>query len=72
MALTTDVAGGIDNTTNSGNFTLGFNNAAVYYNGFIDDARIYNRVLTAQEVHDLYIPGAVLRGAVLNGLKINQ
>jgi hypothetical protein len=40
--------------------------------GDIDDIRIYNRVLTAQEVKELYLPGAVLRGAVLNGVKINQ
>lgn len=42
------------------------------YKGLIDDVRIYNRALNAQEIRDLYIPGAVLRGAVLSGAKINQ
>jgi hypothetical protein len=43
-----------------------------FFRGQMDDFRIYNRVLTVQEIKDLYLPGAVLRGAVLNGVKINQ
>jgi len=42
------------------------------FNGYVDDVRFYNRALSAQEAKDLYIPGNVIRGAVLNGVKINQ
>ncbi len=42
------------------------------FSGQMDDVRIYNRALTAQEVHDLYVPGVVLGGFVINGAKINQ
>ncbi len=43
-----------------------------YFSGFMDDVRIYNRALTAQEVYDLYIPGIVLRNGVVRNGRINQ
>jgi hypothetical protein len=44
-----------------------------YFNGAIDDVRIYNRALTAQEVADLYNEGSKLKGLHLNGTwQLNQ
>lgn len=58
----------------NGAVKIGYTNvsATLYWSGLIDDVRIYNRALTAQEVHDLYVPGVVLGGFVINGAKINQ
>jgi hypothetical protein len=33
---------------------------AEYFSGLLDDARIYNRALTAEEVQNLYLAGAVV------------
>jgi len=43
-----------------------------YFNGSIDDVRIYNRALTADEVRDLYLSGIKIKGAVVRGVKLNQ
>ncbi len=40
--------------------------------GMIDDVRIYNRVLTAQEAADLYKSGTVIKNAVIRNARINQ
>ena len=43
-----------------------------YYNGIIDDVRIYNRALSAQEVVDLYNSGASINNGSLNNFKLDQ
>lgn len=43
-----------------------------YGSGTIDDVRVYNRVLTASEVRDLYGSGAILRNGILGSGKFNQ
>ena len=45
--------------------------ASRYLNGQIDDVRVYNRELSAQEVGDLYRPGILLRRGVLKQGKFN-
>ena len=42
------------------------------FDGSIDDVRIYNRALTADELRDLYLSGVKLTGAVLRNMKVNQ
>ena len=42
------------------------------HSGLIDDVRIYNRALSAQEVGDLYRPGIMIRNAVVSNARINQ
>lgn len=45
--------------TNSDSWDIGFeDNANRYFNGTIDELRFYNRVLSAQEIKDLYNKGA--------------
>ena len=41
------------------------------FNGSIDDVRIYNRALSAQDVADLYGPGILLRNAHIGSGKFN-
>lgn len=70
----------VDSCTNSGAVganpigEIGRYNASYgqYFQGQIDDVRIYNRALTAQEVRELYIPGIVLRNGVVRNGRINQ
>jgi hypothetical protein len=45
---------------------------ASVFNGMLDDVRLYNRALTAQEVKELYLSGIVMRNAVLRSGKFNQ
>ncbi len=61
------------NTANS-NYAIGEDIVTTgrAFTGLIDDVRIYNRALTANEANDLYIPGAVVRNAVISNGKINQ
>lgn len=42
-----------------------------YFLGSIDDVRIYNRALTAQEIADLYNKGTVLKAGIYNGMRFN-
>jgi hypothetical protein len=59
VALTNDHSGGSwPNTNNSQPLTIGFNNGSGYFNGPIDEVRIYNRALTASEVRLLYGAGS--------------
>lgn len=58
-----------ENAAIGGAMYLGVNQP---FNGLIDDMRIYNRVLTEQEIADLYRPGIVLRQGVLKNGKFNQ
>jgi hypothetical protein len=53
-ALTTVVAGPVANVSNPADFNVGFNNSASYFDGKIDEARVYNRVLSAGEIAALY------------------
>lgn len=48
------------------------NHYGQYFQGLIDDVRVYNRALTAQEVGDLFKSGIVMRNAVLRSGKFNQ
>ena len=54
------------------NWRIGDDGTNDWASGQIDDVRIYNRVLTAQEVSDLYRSGAVIRNAVIRNARINQ
>lgn len=45
------------NQTLDGTFNIGFDNATRYFDGSIDDARIYNRTLSAAEIRQLYSVG---------------
>lgn len=60
------------NVTNTASFRLGNNNASVYFQGSLDDVRVYNRALTAQEAADLYRPGIMLRNGVVRNANVNQ
>lgn len=61
----------------SGNFTnqtlnsMSRNNASLWNAGRLDDVRIYNRALTAQEVADLYNAGILIKGngTIIQGIK---
>lgn len=58
-------------TSDQFNIGAGSSGSAVrinFFAGQLDDVRTYNRVLTAQEILDLYNPGIVLKG---NGTKFN-
>jgi len=62
MTVTTDIG-----RDNGGNILAVANYNASYADMSIDEVRIYNRALTASEVHDLYVipaPGAFLLGAL--------
>lgn len=43
-------------TVSNGNLFIGYNptGTGTYYNGYMDDIRLYNRALTDQEIDDLY------------------
>lgn len=51
-------------TNDTLNLTIGARTSTLFpYNGQIDDVRVYNRALTAQEVKDLYMSGVRLNYA---------
>lgn len=56
----------------NGTLYIGKRSDGYYFNGLLDDIRVYNRALTAVEVMDLYKAGSVISGAVIGGGKINQ
>jgi len=43
-----------DGSPSAGTLNIGFRTGLNYYNGFIDDVRIYNRVISAAEVKTIY------------------
>lgn len=47
------------------------NTPSSFFEGLIDDVRVYNRILTDQEIRDLYIPGVVLRNGVARNGRVN-
>lgn len=58
---------------NSTLYTMSREGTSLFCEGKMDDLRIYNRILSAQEIHDLYIPGIrISGGAVLSQVKMNQ
>lgn len=53
----------VDSVSNGIPFQIGARNSAgAFYTGKIDDVRVYNRALTAQEIKDIYNSGIILRG----------
>ncbi len=64
----------IVNVTNTGNLTMGRNNDIVYYNGKLDDVRVYNRALSSNEVMAIYQAGtphvSVKGGGKISGMKV--
>lgn len=73
---------GVNTTVNSGgNFVIGGNisvlgsnaiPASAAYQGSLDDFRVYNRALTAEEAKDLSLPGVKIGAGVVGAGKINQ
>lgn len=63
---TANASGGstVDSYSNSSNVRIGTNYNSYFYNGSVDDVRIYNRALSAIEINQLYISGSV--GAKVN------
>ena len=57
----TQISGNIDTT--NGAVTLGYDNccARFYFDGKIDDARIYNYALTPSQIKQVYNQGAGIR-----------
>lgn len=65
------VSGSADTTGTLSIGRLGAYSGGQFWSGNIDDVRIYNRALTAQEVLDLYNAGGQLKAFSLNGGKLN-
>ena len=63
---------GSGNSINLMTIGIGKDLTSLPFGGLIDDVRIYNRLLTAQEVRDLYRPGVMIRNAVIKNSRINQ
>ncbi len=66
-------------TVNTGsgacNFVIGYDcqDSNYSFTGSIDEVRVFNRLLTAQEIADLYKSGTVIKNAVIRGnSRINQ
>jgi len=67
---TTNKAGTI--TTTSNNLQIGTLSNAAYFNGSIDEVRIYNRSLTANEIYELYASNLMKFNQTQWYLTVNQ
>ncbi|MDD4985702.1 MAG: glycosyl hydrolase family 28-related protein, partial [Dehalococcoidales bacterium] len=50
---------------NTTNLNIGMYNSSNYYNGGIDEVRVYNRALTADEIRTHYLRGSNTNGTIL-------